>query len=114
MEITVSSDLYGTSIDNQATTLMNYELHSNHPNPFNPSTIISYSLEDNIKNPQIEIYNVKGQKVKSFQLEKKTGESSIMWDGTDENDKSVSSGVYFYQLINEGKTIQNKKMLLIK
>ncbi|NQV17722.1 MAG: S8 family serine peptidase [Armatimonadetes bacterium] len=114
LEITVSSDLYGTSIDNQATTLMNYELHSNHPNPFNPSTIISYSLVDNINNPQIEIYNIKGQRVKSFQLEEKAGESSIVWNGKDENDKSVSSGVYFYRLINEEKTIQNKKMLLIK
>ena len=89
-------------------------LGSNIPNPFNPSTTISYNLSENIHNPKIEIYNVKGQKVKSFQLEEKAGESSIVWNGKDENDKSVSSGVYFYQLINAGKTVQTRKMLLMK
>ncbi|NQV17724.1 MAG: T9SS type A sorting domain-containing protein [Armatimonadetes bacterium] len=84
---------------------------TNYPNPFNPITTISYSLAANIKNPQIEIYNLKGQKVYSFQLEEKAGESSIVWNGTDENDKSVSSGVYFYQLVNEGKSVQSRKML---
>ncbi|MBC8415646.1 MAG: T9SS type A sorting domain-containing protein [Candidatus Cloacimonetes bacterium] len=91
-----------------------FSLNQNHPNPFNPATIISYSLAENIHNPKIEIYNVKGQKVKSFQLEEKAGENSIVWNGKDENDKSVSSSVYFYRLVNEGKTIKNKKMLLIK
>ena len=86
----------------------------NHPNPFNPSTTISYNLGEYLQNPQIEIYNIKGQKVKSYQLEEKAGVSSIIWNGKDENDKSVSSGVYFYRLVNEGKTIQNKKMLLMK
>ncbi len=87
---------------------------SNYPNPFNPTTVISYSLGENIQNPKIEIYNVKGQKVKSFQLEDKAGENSIVWNGKDTNDKPVSSGVYFYRLINEGKTVQSRKMLLMK
>lgn len=86
----------------------------NHPNPFNPSTTISYSLVDDIIDPQIEIYNVKGQKVKSYQLENIIGENSIVWDGKDVNNKSVSSGVYFYSLINEGKIVQSRKMLMIK
>jgi hypothetical protein len=90
------------------------QLYTNHPNPFNPSTTISYSLADNIQNPKIEIYNIKGQKVKSYRLEEKAGENSIIWHGKDENDRGVSSGVYFYRLLNEGKVEDTKKMLLIK
>ncbi|MCK4956954.1 MAG: T9SS type A sorting domain-containing protein, partial [Candidatus Cloacimonetes bacterium] len=90
------------------------ELISNYPNPFNPTTTISYSLAENIQNPKIEIYNMKGQKVKSYQLEETSGESSVTWNGKDGNDKSVSSGVYFYRLVNEGKTVQSRKMILLK
>ncbi|NQV17726.1 MAG: T9SS type A sorting domain-containing protein [Armatimonadetes bacterium] len=102
----------GTSITNNLT--ISELFLRNHPNPFNPSTTISYSLAENIQNPQIEIYNIKGQKVKSYKLEEKTGVSSIVWSGKDENDKSVSSGVYFYRLVNEGKTVHTRKMLLMK
>jgi len=89
-------------------------LISNYPNPFNPTTTISYSLADNIQNPQIEIYNPRGQKVKNFNLEETPGENSVVWDGRNENDKQVSSGVYFYRLVNEGKTVQSRKMLMLK
>ena len=56
-------------------------LISNYPNPFNPTTTISYSLADNIQNPQIEIHNLKGQKLRNFNLENSSGENSIFWDG---------------------------------
>ena len=102
----------GTSYDNNQISTA-FKIY-NYPNPFNPSTTISYNLAENISDPEIEIYNIKGQKVKSFQLEDKAGESSIVWNGKDENDKSVSSGVYFYRLVNEGKTVQSRKMLLMK
>jgi hypothetical protein len=109
--------LYGdASTDSEIDTIpiIQSQIFPNHPNPFNPSTTISYSLADNIQNPKIEIYNIKGQKVKSYALEEKTGENSIIWHGKDENDKGVSSGVYFYRLLNEGKVVDTKKMLLIK
>ncbi len=105
-----------TSYADETTIPINNTLHSNYPNPFKPSgagrspgTTISYSLAENIQNPKVEIYNVKGQKVKSFFLEDKLGENSIVWHGRDENDKTVSSGVYFYRLVNVGKTVQTRK-----
>lgn len=104
----------GTPVNEEIIDLSKNQLYSNHPNPFNPSTTISYNLAENISDPKIEIYNIKGQKVKIFQLEVKAGESSIVWNGKDENDKSVSSGVYFYRLVNEGKMVQTRKMLLMK
>jgi len=100
-------------IETENIPFVNYLSH-NHPNPFNPTTTISYSLAENSYDPKIEIYNVKGQKVKNLQLENIIGENSIVWNGKDANDKSVSSGVYFYSLINEGKTVQSRKMLMLK
>ena len=88
---------------------------ANYPNPFNPSTTISFSLNtENTEDTEIIIYNIKGQKVKTLiddQYSK--GAHSVIWDGRDENNQSVSSGLYFYKL-SSGKEVQVKKMLLLK
>ncbi|MCK4655289.1 MAG: S8 family serine peptidase, partial [Candidatus Cloacimonetes bacterium] len=57
----------------------------NYPNPFNPITTISYDLPVNIANPVIEIFNIKGQKIRQFSIF--NIQSSIVWDGTDENNQ---------------------------
>ena len=105
---------YGNSTGSISDEMIRFEIIQNHPNPFNPTTTIKYSLSNQIQNPQIEIFNTKGQKVRSFQLEDIIGENSIVWNGKDTNNKSVSSGVYFYRLINDGKTVQSRKMLMLK
>ncbi len=88
-------------------------LLSNHPNPFNPTTTISFSiLEEN--EIEIIIYNIKGQHIKSLTKNHfQKGNHSIVWNGKDANGKQVSSGVYFYKLITNTKEYQ-KKMLLMK
>ena len=95
----------------------------NYPNPFNPATEIRFQTSDFVKNEatEIEIYNLKGQIVKtipvilspSTQLRTALVEGSVWWNGTDNNDKPVSSGVYFYKL-KVGTTEITKKMLLTK
>jgi len=88
---------------------------SNYPNPFNPSTTISFEIS-NEQNEQIklEIYNLKGQKIKQLISDQlSAGQHSIVWNGTDDNDKPVSSGIYFYKL-ESGSTSQTKKMILMK
>ena len=93
------------------------KLYHNYPNPFNPSTTISFSLTvEDVKNAEIEIYNIKGQKVKTFPNLQITQSSNqqIVWKGKDDNDKNVSSGIYFYKLIVDDKTIATKKCLLLK
>jgi len=87
---------------------------SNHPNPFNPSTTISYSLADNIKNPKIEIYNIKGQLVRALELPEEQGANTVNWDGRNKQDNPVSSGVYLYRLVNNGKAVQSRKMMMLK
>ena len=84
----------------------------NYPNPFNPSTTIYYETTNLHENTRIEIYNLIGQKVKQFSDIR--GQSSIIWDGTDENNQPVSSGIYFYKL-KAGKGFSEiKRMLLLK
>jgi len=86
---------------------------SNYPNPFNPTTNINFSLPED-SNVELSIYNVKGQKVTTLTNEFLVkGLHSIEWNGKDTNNKSVSSGIYFYK-ISSGKTSAMKKMLLLK
>ncbi|MCK5051400.1 MAG: T9SS type A sorting domain-containing protein [Candidatus Cloacimonetes bacterium] len=88
-------------------------LHQNYPNPFNPTTTISYSLKENSK-VSLNIYNIKGQKVKTLVNEElTTGQHSVVWNGTDENNKTVSSGIYFYKL-KTNNFEKAKKMILMK
>ena len=95
------------------------QIHSiqNYPNPFNSSTTISFQLSDfsNQQTAELVIYNLKGQKIKIFsnlQINKSPNQQ-IVWDGTDQTAKPVSSGIYLARL-KVGKQQLTKKMLLIK
>ena len=86
----------------------------NHPNPFNPSTLINFSIPTD-SNIELLIYNIKGQKVKTLTdnfFER--GNHSVIWNGDDESNKPVSSGIYLYKLNVNGKTGLIKKCLLLK
>lgn len=84
-----------------------------YPNPFNPSTRISYSLLNPGK-VVIELYNMRGQKVREFQNNHEhPGYYSIIWDGKDEKGSLVSSGLYFYRM-SSGKYTEMKKLVLAK
>jgi flagellar hook assembly protein FlgD len=62
----------------------------------------------------IEVYNLKGQLVRTLVNEIKTaGNYSVVWNGRDNNNQPVSSGVYFYKM-NTGKYSSTKKMILMK
>ena len=89
------------------------KLSDNYPNPFNPETRISFSL-DKSQNVSIEIYNIKGQKVKTLvNGELPAKNHVIIWRGDDDFGKSVGSGVYFYKM-KTGNYTETKKMLMLK
>ncbi len=99
------------------------ELTGNFPNPFHAAgskqgfgTTISFSLiAENGTNSEIFIYNAKGQKVRTLEASnRETGYHSILWDGKDDNNRNVGSGVYFYKLRAGDKFTSAKKMLLMK
>lgn len=88
------------------------KLFGNYPNPFNPETTISFDLAE--QGPvTIEVFNIKGQKVKTLVRSYTPGRHSVVWNGTDNNGKFVSSGVYFYRMSTPNH-ISNRKMLLLK
>ncbi|MCD4651466.1 MAG: T9SS type A sorting domain-containing protein [Candidatus Cloacimonetes bacterium] len=85
----------------------------NYPNPFNPETIIEFSLPeaDHVK---LTVYNIKGQKVKTlFDDNAEKGLHKLIWDGKNSTGKCASSGVYFYRLVTSKRTV-TQKMALIK
>ncbi len=91
------------------------QLKGNYPNPFNPSTTICFAVTSDLNElAEIKIYNLKGQLVKTLfiQLNGK-GDYSVFWDGLNELNKSVSSGVYLYK-ISCRKHHSSGKMILIK
>jgi len=82
----------------------------NHPNPFINTTTISFSL---VKTSpvRLEIYNLKGQKVKSLVNENmKSGYYNISWNGTDESNLQVGTGIYLCRLVS-GKEILTKRLM---
>ena len=90
-------------------------LNKNYPNPFNPTTTISFNIS-NEQNEQIElaIYNLKGQKVKHHISDQiSAGRHSVIWNGKDDYGKTVASGVYFYRL-KTGDFDKTKKMILLR
>jgi hypothetical protein len=88
-------------------------LNQNYPNPFNPTTTINYSLKENSK-VSLNIYNIKGQKVKQLVNEMlESGNHTVIWNGKDNYGKFVSSGIYFYKL-KTGNYEKVKKMILLR
>ncbi len=89
-------------------------LHKNYPNPFNPTTMISFSILDESK-VNLSIYNIKGQKVKTLVNESLVkGIHQVLWNGRNDNNRSVASGVYLYKLNVNGKDYSVKKCLMLK
>jgi len=89
------------------------KLNNNYPNPFNPSTTLSFTLAEPGRTT-LTIYNLKGQLIKRLvDKELTSGMHKVLWNGKDENERNVASGVYFYRL--QSKNYQaTGKMLLLK
>ena len=93
------------------------ELTGNYPNPFNPITNIKFSLKADSK-VSLRIYNIRGQIVKTLVHDNiPAGHHSVVWNGTDESGKSVTSGVYFnsFEAADDEKDYTSvKKIILLK
>jgi hypothetical protein len=104
---------YLTNDDEDFILPTEFIVHNNFPNPFNPTTTISYELPKN-SFVNIIIYDVLGREVKVLvSCELVSGFHEIIWDGKDNFGRSVGAGVYFY-LIKAGEFRQTKKMVLLK
>ena len=90
-----------------------YQLFQNYPNPFNPNTRIMYNLPEE-QFVKITIYNMLGHKVKTLvNKSQKAGLKTINWNGSDDYNKKLPSGLYLYCL-QSGSFKETKKMVLLK
>ena len=101
------------SINNLNEDMPDFRISSNFPNPFNSNTQVDYELLTDM-NVIFQVYNIKGQLVRSLVNEFQTpGKKSILWNGKNDLQERVSSGIYFLVAsINE--QIQSKKMVLVE
>ena len=106
----INGEIYGqiTSVIDEKQSKRNFVLFQNHPNPFNPSTIISYSIPKR-SHVTIKVFDLLGRQVAELVNEDKpAGNYNVTFDGS-----KLSSGVYFYS-ITAGSVRQTKKMMLVK
>ncbi len=104
-----------TQVPNSDTSAPSFSANiTNYPNPFNPSTNISFNIKEDT-DVEITIYNMKGQKVKTL-VDKKfqQGQHKVEWNGTNSANQTVGSGVYFYKVNYNGKTQAVKKCVMLK
>ncbi len=99
--------------DKNITTISDFSLGKNYPNPFNPSTTIKYSVKRKA-DVNITIYNLLGQKIVTLvNSNHNIGNYSVLWNGKDLHGNNMASGVYFYKMQADG-FVKTGKMLLMK
>jgi len=117
--IEVSLSVLLTGVGEEAEFPTVYSLGNNYPNPFNPSTVISYAVPKQ-SSVSLNIYSVLGQEVATLVDEvKSAGHYTVQWNGTNQFGSEVASGVYLY--LFEAKAVdgsdtfrESKKMLLVE
>ena len=94
--------------------IRNYDLQ-NYPNPFNLYTVIRFKTPTNTQSVTLKIYNLSGKEVRK--LVNKTyaaGNHEVTWNGKDESENEVASGLYFCRLTVNGRFTKSIKILLLK
>ena len=92
---------------------LEYALHENYPNPFNPTTTLRFDLPE-VSDITLTIYNMLGQRVRTFNMnDTPAGFHSIKWNATNDYGDPVGAGVYLYQL-RANQYVKTRKMVLLK
>ncbi len=109
-QATIVTDIYGLTAGSELGTFL---LHQNYPNPFNPGTEISYQIPQGTF-VRLYVFDILGRRVRTLVDEvQQPGSHLVIWDTLDDQEQSVASGVYIYQL-NAGNFSQVGKMLLLR
>ena len=102
---------------NENTVNTNSEFIGCYPNPFNPQTTAYLNLKNDSR-VTLNVYNIKGEKIRTLVSETLiAGEHRVVWNGTDDNNSKVSSGIYFFETgiaNNGGDYTSVKKVILLK
>ena len=91
-----------------------FALRQNVPNPFNPTTTISYDVPEGGADVTIRIYDVSGREVATLvDGRRPAGAHQVTWDGRNSSGNAVSTGVYFYRMV-AGSFVEARRMVLLK
>jgi|CZKP01.1.fsa_nt_gi hypothetical protein len=102
-----------TSVNEKVKLHGSFYLYGNYPNPFNPSTTISFFIPAN-GNVEINIYDILGIKVKSLLIQRlNSGDHNILWNGKNDYGSELTSGIYLYRIKFQDK-VQTGKLVLQK
>ena len=85
--------------------------HSAFPNPFSEIVTFNFDLPRNCSNPELNIYNLQGDKIKNFQI---SGGTALRWDGKDKNGNTIPCGIYFYSIQGNGMASGFNKLVFIR
>lgn len=100
-------------VGDEPTSLRINRLYQNQPNPFNPRTLIRFSLAREGR-VELAVYDVSGRQVRTLvDGEAAAGLNTVEWDGTDDAGHKIGSGVYWTQM-KFGDFLSNKKMVILK
>ena len=111
--VPIVSSLSTTSAEEPAEVPAAFALTPNYPNPFNPSTALSYALPRSAA-VRLAIYDALGRHVRTLvESEQPPGSYTVQWDGRDDAGLPVSSGVYLYRIV-AGDFVEARTMLLVK
>ncbi|MDD3533789.1 MAG: carboxypeptidase regulatory-like domain-containing protein, partial [Candidatus Cloacimonetes bacterium] len=110
---TLNFTLEPTSNENEVQPVTVTALNANYPNPFNPTTTISYDLKE-AGWVRLDIYNLKGQKVRTLvNRDQPSGRYRIVFDALDQRGNPLASGIYLYRM-QSADYISTRKMLLME
>ncbi len=99
--------------DDRSDLPQTFALFQNHPNPFNPETVIEYQLPIAC-HVTLTIYNTLGQEIRTLiDRELQAGSHQATWDGKDNSGNKVGTGIYLYQM-RAGQFWAVKKMILLQ
>jgi subtilisin family serine protease len=101
-----------TGFDCNGNKLYTHQIYPAYPNPFNPTTTIVFQMEKQ-QNVEVAIYDMLGRRMKTLVNEiRDGGMHTVVWDGTNDQGRTVASGVYFTRFSTGGFVASNRLMLL--
>lgn len=92
------------------------QLRSNYPNPFNPETRIVYGVPETITENEparLDIYNLAGMRIRTLEIDRTPGWHELSWDGTNDQGKTQSTGMYVTKF-TVGAMVSTNKMTMVK
>ncbi|HET9253481.1 MAG TPA: FlgD immunoglobulin-like domain containing protein [Candidatus Eisenbacteria bacterium] len=112
MRVPAGGGQFVTGVDANKSPQPRGSLYQNKPNPFNPTTAITYELQSEGTTTMI-IYDVSGRVVRTLRAGwTPSGRHQVTWDGTDDNGRPQPSGVFYYRLVGPGIDEARKMVLL--